>query len=730
MRQLRAIIGRETGAFFKSSMAPMVLSGFLVAIGLFFTIFLYGYSDMSLVALQSPRSGNFMNLAEGLFRPLVSNTIFFLLFLMPAITMRLFAPEFRSGRFDLIASWPVADHVWVLGKWMSAWLTAGVMILAGTAYFGVVWFLGSPEFGPAVVAVVGELLFVGCLVAWGTLASSLFSQQMVAYFLAFIWSMFLFIIGALERFLPGLLGTITHELSLLYHFERFSRGVADTRDILYFVLMTIVPLFAATAVLAGRRMPVRRRAVLWTPTLLAVVLAIVVYVLGQTWVGTWDLTGNKRYSLAPQTLQVLDALPENLTNLKAEADSVGGPFGDLDKVQVLAFYQRLDPARDITETLLKACALRSNRFKFEILDPDTELELLRRYQVKATRTVVVKVGDRYTSLLQPVESALASAVYRLSTGSLARICQLLGHGEHLINSDDRSGYSSYELLLNDQGYDVRSLYLAETRKVPDSCDVLVIAGPRLQPEPAELKAIEDHLARGGAVLAMFDPPTPSAWVDWMTKWGIGLTGDVLVAVERVGSQRGISARTIIVDEGYGDHEVVRSLMGMPTIFPLVQTLTIVGAPDSLTAGAVILMSSDQTWAENDPDTRFMGRPSYNRDVDGKGPLPFGMVLEIQLGAKGTPPGRMVLIGNSEFLNNANVNLAGNRDLVLNAIGWLAREEGLIQIRGKDPLSQPVILSQESKNVLGWGSILGWPLFVGSLALGFMLMKRREKGGAT
>ena len=186
MRQLRAIVRRETGAFFKSAMAPMVLTGFLVAVGIFFTIFLYGYSDMSLTALQSPRSGNYMNLAEGLFRPLVSNSIFFLLFLMPAITMRLFAPEFRSGRFDLIASWPVADHVWVVGKWLSAWLTAGVMILASAAYFAVVWFLGSPEIGPAVVAIAGQILFVGCLAAWGTLASSLFSHQMVAYFLAFM----------------------------------------------------------------------------------------------------------------------------------------------------------------------------------------------------------------------------------------------------------------------------------------------------------------------------------------------------------------------------------------------------------------------------------------------------------------------------------------------------------------------------------------------------------------
>jgi ABC-type transport system involved in multi-copper enzyme maturation permease subunit/ABC-type uncharacterized transport system involved in gliding motility auxiliary subunit len=727
MRQLQAIVVRETGAFFKSAMAPMVLSGFLVAVGLFFTIFLYGYSDMSLAALQSPRSGNYMNLAEGLFRPMVSNTIFFLMFLMPAITMRLFAPEFRSGRFDLIASWPVADHVWVLGKWLSAWLVAGVMILTGAAYFVVVWFLGSPEFGPAAAAIIGEFLFVGCLAAWGLLASSLFTHQMVAYFLAFIWFLFLFIVGALERYLPGLLGTITHELSLLYHFERFSRGVADTRDILYFVLMTIVPLYAATAVVAGRRMPARRRALQWAPPLLAAVLAVVVYVLGQTWVGTWDLTGNKRYSLAPQTLQVLDDLPENLANLKAGADSLGGPFGDLEKVQVLAFYQRLDPARDITETLLKSCAQRSGRFKFEVLDPDTELELVRRYQVTATRTVVVKVGDRYTSLLQPEESALASAVYRLSTGKLARVCQLQGHGEHLLNSDERSGYSSYELALMDQGYDVRPLFLTESPQVPESCDVLVIAGPRLEPEPAELAAIEEHLARGGAIMALFDPPTPSGWVDWMAKWRVGLTGDVLIAVERVGAQRGISARTIVVEEGYGDHEVVKPLQGMPTVYPLVQTLTTVGEPDSVTAGAVIIMSSDQTWAESDPDTRFSGRPSFNRDSDLKGPLPFGMVLEIKLGDPGTPPGRMVVMGNSEFLSNANLNLAGNRDVALNAIGWLAREEGLIHIRGKDPLSQPVVLSEDSKDVLGWGSILGWPLFVGSLALGFMLMHRRQKG---
>ena len=77
------------------------------------------------------------------------------------------------------------------------------------------------------------------------------------------------------------------------------------------------------------------------------------------------------------------------------------------------------------------------------------------------------------------------------------------------------------------------------------------------------------------------------------------------------------------------------------------------------------------------------------------------------------------------MSNANILLGGNADLLLNAMGWLAREETLIEVRGRDPLSQPVILSPTEKNVFGWGSVLGWPILVGSLAMGLMLRGRRE-----
>ena len=735
MRQLQAIVRREIGAFFLSAMGPAALTGFLVAVGLFFTIFLLGYSDMSLAALQSPRSDNVMNLAEGLFRPLVSDMTLFLLLLLPAVTMRLFAPEYRSGIYDMTASWPVADHIWVLGKWLSALGTAVILILASSAYFVVVWFMGSPELGPAVVAMIGLVLLAACLAGWGVLASVLFSHQMVSYFLAFAFSFSLFIVGSLERSLPAHLGRICRELSLLSHFERFSRGVLDSRAVLFFLLMAAISLLAATAVLAGRRLPARRRIFLWSPTLLGMALAVVLYIIGLYVPWSFDATGNKRYSLAPQTLQVLDALPEELSDWGARADSVastgllaGTSFPSVatavDHVQIYAFYQRLDPARDDIEVLLKAFTQRTNAIRFDVVDPEADLEMVRQYGITVSRTLVVEVGDFFITVLQPQESALINAVYRMASNTRPLVCHLLGHGEHLLDNDERSGYSAYYGVLSQQGYDVRPLYLADLPRVPVECDVLVIAGPRTEPGEDELKALEEHLSRGGSILGLFDPPTPNGWVKWMASQRIELTGDVLVALDDGGSRFGVGARTVVVTEGYGDHEIARPMRGIATVFPLAQALAEAGEPDPNIKGGILLRSSQLSWGEADPETRFSGQARYDQGVDTPGPLPLGMVLELEL--EPGHVGRMAVFGNSEFLNNANQHLGGNRDLLLNAMGWLARDETLIEVRGRDRLSQPVILSRTEKNVYGWGSVLGWPILVGSLSLGLMIRGRREE----
>ncbi|MBK7769003.1 MAG: Gldg family protein [bacterium] len=727
MTSLLAIIRRELAGFFHSAVAPVVLTGFLVSVGLFFTNFVFGYSEMSLTALQTPATGSYLNLAEGLFRPLVSNVVFFLLFLLPALSMRLMAPDLRPGRRELVASWPVSDGTWILGKWLGGSLAAIAMIGAGAAYMLAVWTFGRPEAGPAVTAFLGQVLLASCLVAWGLLASCLVSHQVVAYFLAFMTSLLLFIIGVFERFVPGPAGTLARELSILTHFERFSRGVIDTLDLVYFAGMTAIALAFAWAVHAGRRLPPGRRLGPWVPTLLTLVVAVLLYLVAGQFRQSWDLTGNQRYSLAPQSVQLLERLGDLLDGKDPDAAGGDGALSEgaakAEFVQVYAFYQKLDPAREVTEALLSSCSQRTRRFRYSIVDPEVDLDLFRKFELGSSRSVVITVGDRHTTLMQPEESALLSAVYRLASGRLSRVMFLTGHGEHMLDSSERPGYLSTSVALSDQGYDVRPLTLSGGARVPESCDVLVIAGPRLDPEPSEVAAIDAFLARGGAVLALTDPPTPAGWSAWLRGWRLVPTGEVLIDAERLSVAQGLGPRTVAIIDTYSHHEIVHSLHGLVTTFPLSQPVMRTEGTDSTLFGGPLLSTGERTWGETDPGTMFTGRPEFDPATDTRGPLPFGWVLEARRGQE--RPGRLVVIGNSEFLNNATVNQGANRDLLLNIMGWLAREQALIQVRGRDPLSQPVVLSASQKEVYGWGAILGWPLLVGSLALGIMLRSRRE-----
>lgn len=724
MMTLRAIVRREAAAFFHSAVAPVVLTGFLVAVGLFFTIFVFGYSDSSLAALQAPAAGNYLNLADHIFRPLVSNTVFFMIFLLPALSMRLLAPDLRPGRRELVASWPVGDGTWIVGKWLGGTLSAVAMIVTGAAYILVVWTFGQPEPGPAFTAVLGQVLLAACLVAWGLLASSLVAHQIVAYFLAFMISVLLFIIGVFERFVPGIAALVAHELSILTHFERFSLGVIASQDVLYFAGMTAIPLACAWAVHSGRRLPPGRRLGPWTPALMTIVVAVLVYLVGAQFERSWDLTGDQRRSLAPQSLQVLDQLDDLLAGKGDASPEKGGegPSG-ADQVMVYGFFQKLDTARDVTEAILKNCAQRSRSFRYEILDPEVEPDLFREFGLRTVRTLVVVVGDRRTTLEQPDESALLSAVYRLASGRLSRLMFLGGHGEHLLDSNERPGYASCALALSDQGYGVRPLELAGGARVPDACDVLVIAGPRLDPAPGETAAIDAFLARGGSVLMLTDPPTPAGWAAWLQSWRLVPTGEVLIDADRQLATQGLGPRTVALVDTYSHHEIVHSLHGLVTMFPLAQPLLRTEGNDPTLFGGPLLTTGDRSWGETDPNTMFTGRPEFDPASDRRGPLPFGWVLEARRG--GDRHGRLVVIGNSEFLNNATFNQGANRDLLLNAVGWLAREQALIQVRGRDPLSQPVVLSTAQKEAYGWGAILGWPLLVGSLALGLMLRRRRE-----
>jgi len=747
MRQVLAIARREWRAFATSGMAPVIASGFLVLTGLFYYLFVRGYADTSEAMVQTGR-WQFLNLHAGIFHKLYGDVVLFLLFLLPAVTMRLLSSEYRSGRYDLITSWPVSDRRWVLGKWLSAVLVA-LVLLAGTAfYFGLTMVLGrfadpavAPEWQPLLTALVGLALMAGAVVAWGLFASALLSHQAAAYFLAFAISLGLFLVGQLEVFLPGALGQVAGALALGNHFLAFAGGVIDSRDVVYFLGITAVGLAATEAALAQRRLPAGRRVAPWLRVLVVLAVAIFLQLVAERRPLRVDLTPTRLYSLAPQTEQILRSLAR-------PREGAGGQAEPLPRVTVTAYYQGLDGARQHMQALLRSFTDLTDRVSFEFVDPVAQPDAARAAGVNVPRTVIVAAADRRRILLEPDEGDLASAIYRTATGTQPVIYWVLGQGEARLDLEEAGGASLLDAVLADSGYDVRPLVVAQRGSIPDDAALVVWVGPKLEPAPAVLAALDAYLDRGGALLACFGPGTPDRVRQWTEdRYAVRQHGDVVVAPNRSSALAGVGLRTVVVSETYGEHPSVRRLQSVLTTFPFVQTLRYVPVPGREVDGQILLLTGPDTWGETDPDTKYTGAPSFDPREDRPGPKPFAVILDVPRPGGGEAaaagevsesgaddaaatdaaerPGRIIMVGSSAFVTNANIGLYGNRDLVLNLVGWLAAEEDLLGIRGRRASFQPLLLDTRTEEWLGAVSVLAWPALVGLGWFALVILRQRR-----
>jgi len=342
-----------------------------------------------------------------------------------------------------------------------------------------------------------------------------------------------------------------------------------------------------------------------------------------------------------------------------------------------------------------------------------------KYGVTVFRTVIVVCDGRTTHLLEPDESQLASAIFRLATNTRPVIYWMLGHGEARIDLAESGGADQLADLLSVAGYEVRPLVLPERLHLPADAAAVIWAGPKLDPDPAVIDLLTEYLRAGGAMACFFGPDSPPTLREWTERHSIIQRNDIVIAPNRAGALAGVGLRTVTVVDGYGTHVAVRSLRAVATTFPLVQTLS--HAPDDAPhiSGEVLLLTGADTWSETDPETRYSGSPRFDVDQDRRGPLPFGVALTIgnpdtTISDDETEPeaGRLVLIGSSAFVVNANIGLYGNRDLALNLLGWLVEEEDMLGLRGRRASFQPLLLENRTKEWLGWISVLGWPGLVG------------------
>jgi len=247
------VFRKEMRLYFGSPVAYVVFTFFLVISGWFFSqIFLF-YSDISMRSLMQPQFGQNLSITDNVMRPLFTNMSVVLLFFMPMLTMRLFAEEKRSGTMELLLTYPVRDGEVLAGKFLASAALYALLLGLTLLYPGLVAYFARVEWGPVLTGYLGLLLVGGTFLAVGLLVSSLTENQIVAGFGSFGLLLALWVVGWGAEFAGGTLRTVLQYLSITEHLDGFSRGIIDTKDVVYYASAIALALFLTLRSLESKR---------------------------------------------------------------------------------------------------------------------------------------------------------------------------------------------------------------------------------------------------------------------------------------------------------------------------------------------------------------------------------------------------------------------------------------------------------------------------------------------
>jgi ABC-2 type transport system permease protein len=237
MRGIRVIAGRELASYFATPLAYVFILIFLVLSGVF-TFYMGNFYEREQADL-----GPFFNFHPWLY-----------LFLVPAIAMRLWSEERKSGSIELLLTLPITRFEAVMGKFLAAWLFAGLALALTFPLWLTVNYLGEPDNGVIVASYIGSWLMAGSFLAVGSCMSAVSKSQVIAFILTaavclvFVLAGFPMVLNVFKDWLPLLLVDTVASLSFMTHFGAITKGVLGLNDLLYFVSVIGVWLLATTVV--------------------------------------------------------------------------------------------------------------------------------------------------------------------------------------------------------------------------------------------------------------------------------------------------------------------------------------------------------------------------------------------------------------------------------------------------------------------------------------------------
>ncbi len=226
MQQVKNIFKKEFKDYFVSPIAYIVISLFLLVTGWFFfmTFFLQNQADL---------------------RSFFSLLPFTFSFIIPAITMKLFSEELSIGTYELLYTMPVTLKDIVLGKFLAGVAFLIALILPTLSYPLMISFMGQLDWGPVIGGYIGAILLGSTFTAVGLFASTLTKNQIIAFIVGMVICFSLTLIDKMLFFFPEAAVKVVGFIGADFHFQNISKGIVDSRDILYFASVTFIALYCS-----------------------------------------------------------------------------------------------------------------------------------------------------------------------------------------------------------------------------------------------------------------------------------------------------------------------------------------------------------------------------------------------------------------------------------------------------------------------------------------------------
>src|SRR3954453_12152907 len=252
MRNILTVFNKELKSYFTSPVAYGLMAFFALLSGYFFYIYVALFVSRSMESQMMGR-GFPMDVNEWVVRPALMNVSVIGLFLIPLITMRIFAEEKARGTIELLATSPLRDSEIILGKWLAAVTLYAAILAIALLNVLVLFFYGKPEFLPILTGFLGLLLQGGTLLAIGTFISTTTKNQIVAAFSTFAVCLILWVLDWISSYNTEAWAKVVAYLSVITHFEPFSKGIIDSKDVIFYVSMIFFGLFLTARSIESER---------------------------------------------------------------------------------------------------------------------------------------------------------------------------------------------------------------------------------------------------------------------------------------------------------------------------------------------------------------------------------------------------------------------------------------------------------------------------------------------